>query len=65
MIISVGAYGGPSSWVCAHLILRSAPRRRQRKFFGAHVWEGVTNLKAFLINFLAISGDSKLFHFFE
>ena len=35
--ISVGADGSPHSWVCACLILCSAPHRHQWKFVHAHV----------------------------
>ena len=34
---SAHADGGPRSWVCARETLRSAPHRRERKFFGARV----------------------------
>ena len=49
--------------VCARLTLCSAPHRHQ-KFVGAHVWEG-GGKKIILINFLAISGQSKHFSFFQ
>ena len=34
---SAGTNGGPRSRVCAHLTIRKAPHRHQRKFFGARV----------------------------
>ena len=57
---------GPRSRVCARKTLRSAPHQREWKFSGAHVWSGGWGLKfskVFLINFLAKSGNSKLFFF--
>ena len=64
--IFADADGGPCSWVCACLTLRSAPIDTSRNFAAQVSGLGgrATILTKFLINFLAISGNSKHFLFF-
>ena len=64
---SAGADGGPRSCICACFTLRSAPIDTSGIFSAQVSGLGgrATILKNFLINFLAISGDSKHFSFFS
>jgi hypothetical protein len=53
--ISAGADGGHRFQVCARLTLRSATNRHQQKF----VYARANKIKTCLVNFLAISSNSK------